>query len=118
MTNLTPENSYIFRITHRDNVRWILNNGLHCRNSNVQDPNFIQIGNAGLTEGVTGETERALHDHELIKVRARVADRAARDALFSELTQRTHSELVDRIGHVAVLYRPRKEGPKLLIPDY
>ena len=77
----------------------------------------IQIGNAGLTEGVTGETERALHDHELIKVRARVADRAARDALFSELTQRTHSELVDRIGHVAVLYRPRKEGPKLLIPD-
>jgi RNA-binding protein len=78
---------------------------------------IIQIGSAGLTEGVAGETERALHDHELIKVKARGADRAAREALFGELAQRTKSELVHRIGHVAVLYRPRPQAPRLLIPD-
>lgn len=27
---------------------WILANGLHCGTSNVQDPNFVQIGNADL----------------------------------------------------------------------
>ena len=78
---------------------------------------IVQIGSTGLTEGVARETERALHDHELIKVRIRGADRAARDALFSELAQRTASELVHRIGHVGVLYRARPQAPRLLIPD-
>ena len=48
MSYLTPENAYVFRITHRDNVRWILENGLHCRTSTQSDPNFVQIGNADL----------------------------------------------------------------------
>jgi len=77
----------------------------------------IQIGNSGLTEAVVLETRRALHDHELIKVRCRAAERSARDAVFAELVQRTASSLVDRIGHVAILYRPREPQPKLLIPD-
>jgi hypothetical protein len=45
---LTPERARIFRITHIDNVPWILSNGLHCNNSPVRDPNFIQIGNPDL----------------------------------------------------------------------
>lgn len=45
---LTPEKARIFRITHIDNVAWILANGLHCGSSDVQDPNFIQIGNPDL----------------------------------------------------------------------
>jgi hypothetical protein len=46
----SPENAYIFRITHRDNIPWIVENGLHCRNSNVCDPNFVAIGNAELID--------------------------------------------------------------------
>jgi hypothetical protein len=34
---------------------------------------IVRLGNAGLTEAVALETERALHDHELIKVRPRAA---------------------------------------------
>jgi hypothetical protein len=45
---LTAERARIFRITHIDNVAWILANGLHCSSSNMQDPNFIQIGNPDL----------------------------------------------------------------------
>jgi RNA-binding protein len=78
---------------------------------------IIQIGGKGLTEAVVKETARALHDHELIKVRAPGTDREARDALLSELATRTGSTLVHRIGHVAVLYRPNKAKPGLVIPD-
>jgi RNA-binding protein len=77
----------------------------------------IQIGASGLTDAVTRETDRALGDHELIKVRMRAADRAARDSALAELAERTGSALVRRIGHVAVLYRPRPELPKIVIPD-
>jgi RNA-binding protein len=77
----------------------------------------IRLGNAGLTDAVATETARALHDHELIKVKAPGGDREARDALFTELAQRTASALIHRIGNVAVLYRPNATLPKILIPD-
>jgi RNA-binding protein len=77
----------------------------------------VRLGTAGLTEAVARETERALTDHELIKVRAPGGGRAARDALFSALAARTGSVLVHRIGNVAVLYRPHPLLPRILIPD-
>ena len=42
--HFNAENAFVFRITHIDNVKWILENGLHCINSDIQDPNFISIG--------------------------------------------------------------------------
>ena len=45
---LNPEKGLIFRITHRDNVRWILQNGLHCQSSGIADPDFVSIGNPEL----------------------------------------------------------------------
>jgi len=43
MPLLGPDTAYIFRITHVDNVPWILEHGLHCQNG-ANDPNFISIG--------------------------------------------------------------------------
>jgi RNA-binding protein len=78
----------------------------------------IRLGNAGLTDAVATETARALHDHELIKVKAPGGgDRDARDALFTELAERTSSVVVHRIGNVAVLYRPNATLHRILIPD-
>jgi RNA-binding protein len=77
----------------------------------------VMLGNAGLTPGVVNELERALTDHELVKVAARVGERAARESALAALAERTMSELVQRIGHVGVFYRPRKQLPKILIPD-
>src|SRR5437867_3625919 len=48
MINLTADKAWIFRITHIDNVPWILANGLHCPNSKTVDPNFREIGNPEL----------------------------------------------------------------------
>lgn len=77
----------------------------------------INIGNAGLTPAVTAEANRALHDHELIKVKFYGAEREQRDAWVVELCAATGSQLVQRIGHVATLYKAREPLPKLVLPD-
>jgi len=77
----------------------------------------VMLGNAGLTDGVVTELDRALADHELVKVSARVGDRAARNAALATLASRTRAELVQRVGHVGVFYRRRPSLPKILIPD-
>lgn len=46
--NLNPEKALIWRIIHRDNLAWILDNGLHCASANVQAPNYVVIGNVDL----------------------------------------------------------------------
>jgi len=45
---LNPERARIFRITHRDNIPWILEHGLHAATSDVLEPNFRNIGNPDL----------------------------------------------------------------------
>ena len=46
--DLTPEKGLIFRITHIDNVPWLLDHGLHCPTSDLRDPGFRRIGNLDL----------------------------------------------------------------------
>jgi RNA-binding protein len=78
---------------------------------------IVLIGNAGLGPNLIAEMDRALVDHELVKVRARVGDRDLRDQVLAELETATRSEIVQRIGHVALYYRPNPEKPKILLPD-
>jgi RNA-binding protein len=78
---------------------------------------LVILGNAGLTDGVVGELERALNDHELVKVSARIGARTSRDAALDELARRTSAELVQRVGHVGVFYRRAERLAKILIPD-
>jgi len=47
---LSHERNLIFRITHVRNLPWILEHGVHCRASEVRDPEFINIGNPELIE--------------------------------------------------------------------
>lgn len=47
---LNAERALIFRITHRDNIPWILDHGLHAGNGRVLDPNFRNIGNVDLID--------------------------------------------------------------------
>jgi RNA-binding protein len=77
----------------------------------------VMLGNAGLTPGVVKELERALTDHELVKVSARVGDRSARDAALEILAKQTSSEIVQRIGNVGLFYRRSSTLAKILLPD-
>jgi RNA-binding protein len=58
----------------------------------------------------------ALEHHELIKVKVAAEDREAREAMISDLTERTGAALVQRIGHTAVLYRPSKDKRHIVLP--
>jgi len=78
---------------------------------------IVMLGNAGLTDGVVNELDRALTDHELVKVSARVGERHVRNAALDTLAARTSAELVQRVGHVGVFYRRRAELPKVVLPD-
>ena len=77
----------------------------------------VLIGNSGLGTNLVAEMDGALAHHELVKVRARVGDREARDAVLAELAASTRSEIVQRIGHVALFYRANSEKTKILLPD-
>lgn len=49
-TNLNPEKALIWRILHRENLPWVLQNGVHCGNSLVRSPQWVSIGNAELID--------------------------------------------------------------------
>jgi RNA-binding protein len=77
----------------------------------------VLVGNSGLSANLVAELDGALAHHELVKVRARVGDRDVRDQLLAELAASTRSEMVQRIGHVALFYRANPEKTKILLPD-
>ena len=78
----------------------------------------VMVGQAGVTEGVLGETRAALDHHELIKLKVSAGDRGMRDLMIAELAHKCEAELVQRIGNVAVLFRPNpKKKAAIALPD-
>lgn len=67
----------------------------------------VSIGAAGLSNAVLAELEAALESHELVKLRIAADDRLQRKALIDDLCRRAKAELIQRIGHMAVIYRER-----------
>jgi len=80
---------------------------------------WLQIGEKGLSEAFIAELNEVLQRHELVKVKVTAEDRHSRQALIDELLTATGSALVQRIGHVAVLYRPAKDKqqPSIILPQ-
>lgn len=76
----------------------------------------VQTGSPGLTPGLVAELDSTLAHHELLKLRVRAADRDSRDALIGALCEATGAELVQRIGHVALLWRANPERRRVPLP--
>ena len=77
---------------------------------------LLQIGGKGVTPAFMAELDEVLERHELVKVKVAAEDREAREAMVAELVEASGSALVQRIGHVAVLYRPAKEKRQIILP--
>lgn len=75
----------------------------------------VIIGDKGLTEAVVREIDLSLAHHELLKVRVNAGDRAEREAILSQLCTQTGAELVQRVGHVATVYRAAQR-PVIQLP--
>ncbi len=67
----------------------------------------VMVGDAGLTPSVLQEIDVNLKSHELIKIRVFGDDRAARAALVDDISVKLDAALVQHIGKILVIYRPR-----------
>jgi len=70
---------------------------------------IVTISENGITEGVQLELDRALNDHELIKVKVSCGDREQKQELIQELVNNCNCELVQTIGKIALVYRQSRE---------
>jgi putative YhbY family RNA-binding protein len=69
----------------------------------------VMVGDAGLTPSVLHEIDVNLKSHELIKIRVFGDDRAARAALVEDISAKLDAALVQHIGKILVIYRPRPD---------
>ncbi|RZL29823.1 MAG: YhbY family RNA-binding protein [Rubrivivax sp.] len=76
------------------------------------DP-VVMIGGEGLTSAVVKETDAALKSHGLIKIRVLGDDRAAREAMFTQLCDELNAAPIQHIGKLLVLWRPMPEKVKV-----
>src|SRR5690554_4456222 len=75
---------------------------------------IVMVAGNGLSENTQLEVDRALEDHELIKVKFSVGDRTVKKQMIRELCAIVEAELVQEIGNIALLYRAAREpNPKL-----
>lgn len=71
----------------------------------------ILVGHKGLTDAVNLEVDRALNDHELLKIHLAGADRDILKEAAKILCDHHHAHHVQTIGKNIILYRknPEKE---------
>ncbi|EWH01005.1 ribosome assembly RNA-binding protein YhbY [Halomonas sp. ML-15] len=74
----------------------------------------VTVSENGVSEGLLAELDRALSDHELIKVKLALTERDDRAAALEALLAASRAERVQTIGKMALLYRANPKGnPKL-----
>lgn len=71
----------------------------------------ILIGNQGLTEAVQLETNRALDDHELIKIKIN-AEREERKQIAAAIVAEQQAQLIQSIGNTITIYRKSEKNKK------
>lgn len=76
----------------------------------------VMLGTKGLTDSVLAEVERALNDHELVKVKLNAGDRDQRARDADAICRDTGAALVQRIGNTASIYRRHPEKPRIAMP--
>ena len=76
----------------------------------------VIVGTNGITPAVTREILLAFNHHELIKIRVNAEDRETRDAMIAVICMDTDATLIQRIGHIATLFRRNHERPRIELP--
>ncbi len=70
----------------------------------------VKIGKAGLSDGFYAALTLALEQHELVKFKFDDLKDQKKE-LVPQIVSRTGSQLIQRVGNVAVVYRRRKVAP-------
>lgn len=70
----------------------------------------VTVAGNGLSDTVMAEIDRALTDHELIKIKLAVGDKNAKNAVTQEICDTLDAELIQAIGHVVLLLRKSEQA--------
>jgi RNA-binding protein len=77
---------------------------------------LVQIGKGGIDDGLVAAVDRALLDHELIKVKVGESAGLDRHAAAEALAGKTKSEVAQVLGNIVLLYRARTDEPTIVLP--
>ena len=66
---------------------------------------IVTVGNSGITGGVIDEMQRALQDHELIKVKLNIEKKSEREREVKNLSTALDAHFIQLIGKNALLYK-------------
>lgn len=69
----------------------------------------VIIGAQGITENVNKEIDRALTDHELIKIKIAGADKSILTKMADRLCEQHQAEKIQIVGHILTIYRQNEE---------
>ncbi|MCL1623057.1 YhbY family RNA-binding protein [Moraxella sp. Tifton1] len=69
----------------------------------------VIVGGSGLTPTLIEEVGRALHDHELIKIKIPAGSADERKACAQAIAQATDSDVIHHIGRMVLLLRKNPE---------
>lgn len=79
------------------------------------DP-VLQVGHEGISDAVVRQADQQLERHELIKVRIGESSPEERHEAAELLAERTQARVAQVLGRTALLYRPRKDKPEIVLP--
>lgn len=82
-------------------------NDLKARGQRLEP--ILKIGHAGVSEAFLKSLDEALTIHELVKIKFAVF-KEDKKWLTPQIAKQTGSELIMRVGNVAVLYRRKPEA--------
>jgi len=73
----------------------------------------VMLGKEGLSEAVLKATDKALEDHELIKIKLPSANQDEFQTLVEALMSAIKAEVVQTIGHQLIIYRKAKKPGRI-----
>jgi len=74
----------------------------------------VHVGQGGVSPAVLAELDRALAEHELVKVRLHEPE--DKKGLAAALAEGAGATLCGLVGHTAILYRRDPEDPRIDVP--
>ncbi|HKE17700.1 MAG TPA: ribosome assembly RNA-binding protein YhbY [Kofleriaceae bacterium] len=75
-----------------------------------------QVGKEGLSDALVAAIDRALVDHELVKIKVGEAAGVERHDAADQLAARTESAVIQVLGNTILLYRPDPDEPRIALP--
>ena len=90
------------------------NKALLKRLANPLEPS-LTIGKGAIDDAIIAVVDKALSAHELIKVRVLTVQEKTRSDAALLLAEKTHSEVVQVVGRIVILYRARESNPTIVL---